>query len=112
MREERMHTSEQVWGIIDNDAGLKQDLERGIINVTRLANYLQQKYQLDAGTEAIVASIRRYRRTREQQNDLLPSLRDTEVRIRRDISLLSRGIQPIQRAARAEPAMAALTARG
>ncbi|MBI5389492.1 hypothetical protein HZB01_03880, partial [Candidatus Woesearchaeota archaeon] len=58
-----MHTIRaQVWKAIETDAAAKKDLSRNVINVRALAKYLLSEYKINATLEAVISSIRRYRR--------------------------------------------------
>lgn len=53
--------TKQVWEILDNDITIKKDLDRGIINVSALAQYLLDTYGIQGSLDSVISAIRRYK---------------------------------------------------
>jgi aspartokinase len=82
----------QVWEILDNDITIKKDLERGIINVSALAQYILDTYKIEGSLDSVISSIRRYRSDTGVQDDfakIAKSLREAILSTKTNITLLT-----------------------
>jgi aspartokinase len=61
--------TKQVWEILDNDITIKKDLERGIINVSALAQYILETYAIKGSLDSVISAIRRYKADETIQDD-------------------------------------------
>jgi aspartokinase len=51
----------EVWKILDNDPSIRQELKRGLINVSALAKYIITEKKVDTTIDAVISAIRRYK---------------------------------------------------
>ena len=82
----------QVWEIVDNDITIKKDLERGIINVSALAQYILDTYKIEGSLDSIISSIRRYKSDVKVQDDfarISKALRESVISTKTNISLIT-----------------------
>lgn len=89
--------TKQVWEILDNDVTIKQDLERGIINVSALAEYLRITYGIDGSPDSVISAIRRYKGDVGVQNDfarIQSALSLAVVSTKTGLSLLTLRVTP------------------
>lgn len=89
--------TKQVWEILDNDVTIKQDLERGIINVSALAEYLRITYGIDGSPDSVISAIRRYKGDVGVQNDyarIQAALSSAVVSTKTGLNLLTLRITP------------------
>jgi aspartokinase len=57
-------TAQQVWKAIDEDVVARRALEAGIASQKNLAVYLIKRRRLEAGADAVISAIRRYKEER------------------------------------------------
>ena len=84
--------TKQVWEILDNDITIKKDLERGIINVSALSQYLLDTYEIKGSLDSVISAIRRYKADETIQDDyakISKSLQDAVISTKTNISLLT-----------------------
>jgi len=84
--------TKQVWEILDNDITIKKDLERGIINVSALSQYILDKYQIKGSLDSIISAIRRYKADSSIQDDyakIRTALEGGVISTKTNISLLA-----------------------
>lgn len=84
--------TKQVWEILDNDITIKKDLERGIINVSALAQYILDTYKIDGSLDSIISAIRRYKADETLQDDyakITKSLKDAVISTKTNISIIT-----------------------
>lgn len=82
----------QVWEILDNDITIRKDLERGIINVSALSQYLLDTYTIEGSLDSIISAIRRYKADETVQDDykrIKSSLKEAVITTKTDISLIT-----------------------
>jgi aspartokinase len=82
----------QVWEILDNDITIRKDLERGIVNVSALSEYLKQTYGIKGSLDSIISAVRRYKVNEVAQDDykrVRAALKDATVSTKTDIALLT-----------------------
>ncbi|MDD9954211.1 MAG: hypothetical protein OXR66_07815 [Candidatus Woesearchaeota archaeon] len=53
--------TKKVWEILDNDITIKKDLERGIINVSALSQYLLDEHDITGSLDSVISAVRRYK---------------------------------------------------
>ncbi|MBR9700966.1 hypothetical protein GOV11_03825 [Candidatus Woesearchaeota archaeon] len=83
--------TKQVWEILDNDITIKKDLERGIINVSALSQYILDTYQIKGSLDSVISAIRRYKADQTIQDDyarIKTALGDSIISTKTNISLL------------------------
>ncbi len=84
--------TKQIWEILDNDVTIKKDLERGIINVSALSQYLLDTYQIKGSLDSVISAIRRYKVDTQLQDDyarIAKALREAVVSTKTHISCIS-----------------------
>jgi hypothetical protein len=84
--------TKQVWEILDNDITIKKDLERGIINVSALSQYLLDTYQIKGSLDSVISAIRRYKADETIQDDyakISKALQEAIVSTKTNISLIT-----------------------
>jgi aspartokinase len=84
--------TKQVWEILDNDITIKKDLERGIINVSALSQYLLDTYQIKGSLDSVISAIRRYKADETIQDDyakISKALQEAVVSTKTNISLIT-----------------------
>jgi len=84
--------TKQVWEILNNDITIKKDLERGIINVSALAQYILDTYHIKGSPDSVISAIRRYKADETIQDDyarISQSLQDAVISTKTNISLIT-----------------------
>ena len=84
--------TKQVWEILDNDITIKKDLERGIINVSALSQYLLDTYQIKGSLDSVISAIRRYKADETIQDDyakISKALQEAVISTKTNISLIT-----------------------
>jgi len=84
--------TKQVWEILDNDITIKKDLERGIINVSALSQYILDTYQIQGSLDSVISAIRRYKSDETIQDDyvkITKTLQDAVISTKTNISLIT-----------------------
>lgn len=84
--------TKQVWEILDNDITIKKDLERGIINVSALSQYILDTYQIKGSLDSVISAIRRYKADQTIQDDyakIKNALETSVISTKTNISLLA-----------------------
>lgn len=51
----------EVWKILDDNPGIRREMNRELINVSALARYIINKKKIDANLDAVISAIRRYK---------------------------------------------------
>jgi aspartokinase len=51
----------EVWKILDNNPSLRQEMKRGLINISALAKYIITEKKVDTTIDAVISAIRRYK---------------------------------------------------
>ncbi len=84
--------TKQVWEILDNDITIKKDLERGIINVSALAQHIIDNYQIKGSLDSVISAVRRYKADETIQDDyakIARALQEAVISTKTNISLLT-----------------------
>lgn len=84
--------TKQVWEILDNDITIKKDLERGIINVSALSQYLLDTYQIQGSLDSVISAVRRYKADETIQDDfakISKALGEAVISTKTNISLIT-----------------------
>jgi hypothetical protein len=84
--------TKQVWEIIDNDITIKRDLERGIINVSALSQYILDTYKINGSLDSVISSIRRYKSDKSVQDDfarISKALTEAVISTKTNINILT-----------------------
>lgn len=84
--------TKQVWEILDNDITIRKDLERGIINVSALSQYLLDTYKIQGSLDSVISAIRRYKSDQNIQDDyaaIRQALEESVISTKTNISLLT-----------------------
>ncbi len=84
--------TKQVWEILDNDITIKKDLERGIINVSALSQYILDTYQIKGSLDSVISAIRRYKADQSIQDDyaqIKQALEQSVISTKTNISMLT-----------------------
>jgi hypothetical protein len=84
--------TKQVWEILDNDITIKKDLERGIINVSALSQYILDTYQIKGSLDSVISAIRRYKADETIQDDyarITKGLQEAVISTKTNISLIT-----------------------
>lgn len=84
--------TKQVWEILDNDITIKKDLERGIINVSALSQYLLDTYKIKGSLDSVISAVRRYKSDVSIQDDykrIRKALQEAVLSTKTNISLIT-----------------------
>lgn len=84
--------TKQVWEILDNDITIKKDLERGIINVSALSQYILDTYKIKGSLDSVISAIRRYKADQTIQDDyarIKTAMEESVISTKTNISLLA-----------------------
>jgi aspartokinase len=84
--------TKQVWEILDNDITIKKDLERGIINVSALSQYLLDTYKIEGSLDSVISAVRRYKADETIQDDFVKiskALAEAVISTKTNISLIT-----------------------
>lgn len=84
--------TKQVWEILDNDITIRKDLERGIINVSALSQYILDTYKIRGSLDSVISAIRRYKSDQQIQDDyknIKDALEQSVISTKTNISLLT-----------------------
>ena len=82
----------QVWEILDSDITIRKDLERGIINVSALSQYLLDTHQISGSLDSVISAIRRYKSDETVQDDykrIRQALKEAVISTKTSISLIT-----------------------
>lgn len=82
----------QVWEILDNDITIRKDLERGIINVSALSQYLLDTYDINGSLDSVISAVRRYRADETIQDDykrIRKTLNEAVISTKTSVSLIT-----------------------
>jgi hypothetical protein len=83
-----------VWEILDNDVAIKKDLERGIINVSALSEYILETYKIQGSLDSVISSVRRYKVNDAMKDDyakITAALKEGVISTKTNISLVTLG---------------------
>jgi len=82
----------QVWEVLDNDMTIKKDLERGVINVSALSQYLLDTYKIKGSLDSVISAVRRFRGDVTAQDDykrITKSMHEAVLSTKTNVSLLT-----------------------
>ncbi|MBI2564611.1 hypothetical protein HYV79_01325 [Candidatus Woesearchaeota archaeon] len=82
------NVNQTVWKLIREDLALQKDLQRKLINMRALANFLIKKHSLTASLDAVISAIRRFQTQeefKEEEKQLINIFKDSIISTRNNV---------------------------